>query len=108
MKKLSRAATITAVLLGGLGAAFQVGKTVGFQTGSEWALVQADIVAREAGLFMPVYMEGDNFRVVLRQPHGLYKKAWELADRHDETRKTTRTSKAACVAENVPETKSDI
>ena len=57
---------------------------------TEWALVQADIVAREAGLFMPVYMEGDNFRIVLRQPPGLYKKAWELADRHEQARETVR------------------
>lgn len=108
MKKLSRAATIAAVLLGGLGTAFQVGKTVGFKTGSEWALVQADIVAREAGLFMPVYMEGDNFRIVLRQPPGLYKKAWEMADRHEEAGKPVRTAKAECAGGQLQETKNCI
>lgn len=93
MKKLSTTTTAIALLLAVLGAAFQVGKSIGFKTGSEWALVQADILAREAGVFMPVYMEGDNLRVVVRQPHGLYKKAWQLADRQEEAKAPLRTAK---------------
>lgn len=84
MKKLATAATSIAVLLAGFGAAFQAGKNDGFRTGSEWALVQADIVAREAGVFMPVYMKDGKFRVVIRQPRGIYKRAWQLADQHEE------------------------
>jgi hypothetical protein len=46
--------------------------------------VQADIIARESGLFMPVYFEDGRFRVIIKQPRNLYKRAWQLADRHDE------------------------
>ena len=65
----------------GLAAGYAAGKNVGFVTGSEWALVQADIVAREAGVDMPVSYDGGTFRVVIRQPKGLYRRAWQLADR---------------------------
>lgn len=61
----------------------QIGQRTGFATGSEWAIVQADIVAREAGLTMPVTLESGNFRVTLHQPRNLYKTAWKLADRHE-------------------------
>lgn len=93
MKKAANIMTMIFLLLAFVGAAFQAGKSAGFKTGSEWALVQADILAREAGLFMPVYMEGDNFRVVLKQPRGLYKKAWDLADMYEEARDTLCTEK---------------
>jgi hypothetical protein len=63
--------------------AFHVGESAGFRMGSEWALLQADIVAREAGMSLPVYLEDGVFRVVFRQPPGLYQKAWQLADRYD-------------------------
>ncbi|OGW34573.1 MAG: hypothetical protein A2010_03835 [Nitrospirae bacterium GWD2_57_9] len=88
MKKIPNIMIVLVLLLAFIGAAFQTGKSVGFRTGSEWALVQADILAREAGLFMPVYMEGDTFRVVIKQPKGLYKNAWNLADMYEETRNT--------------------
>jgi hypothetical protein len=93
LKKLATAATSIAVLLAGIGAAFQAGKNDGFKTGSEWALVQADIVAREAGVFMPVYMKDGNFRVVIKQPRGIYKRAWELADQHEEAAENPRSAK---------------
>lgn len=86
MKYVYRAVILTSLLLICFAISFQAGRTIGFRTGSEWALMQAKIIAREAGLFMPVYLEGDNFRVVLKQPRGLYRKAWRLADRHDESR----------------------
>ncbi len=78
-----RTVIVFALLLTGFAAGFPVGQRMGFTTGSEWAIVQADIIAREAGLSMPVNYEEGTFRVVLRQPPGLYKKAWHLADRHD-------------------------
>jgi len=42
--------------------------------------MQANLLAREAGVFMPVSLEQGQFRVVIRQPKGLYKRAWQLAD----------------------------
>jgi hypothetical protein len=67
----------------GFAAGFPVGQRIGFTTGSEWAIVQADIVAREAGVVMPVAYESGNFRITLRQPRHLYQMAWKLAERHD-------------------------
>ncbi len=72
----------TVLLLIGFAAGFPVGKSVGFETGSEWAIVQADLLAREAGVFMPVYMADGKFRVVIKQPRNLHKRAWDLAERH--------------------------
>ncbi len=65
----------------GLAAGFAGGLNIGFSTGSEWALMQADIVAREAGVDMPVSYDGGTFRVVVKQPKGLYRRAWQLAER---------------------------
>lgn len=75
--------SVIALLLVGFAAGFPVGKSIGFTTGSEWAIMQADIVAREAGATMPVYFEEGQFRVVVKQPRHLYKRAWQLADRYD-------------------------
>lgn len=88
MKKFHSIITVIVLLLVFGAVGFQTGRSTGFKTGSEWALVQADIVAREAGQFMPVYMEGDTFRVVIKQPKGLYKQAWKLADMYEDTRNT--------------------
>jgi len=74
------------LIVAGFAAGFPVGKSVGFDMGSEWALVQADILAREVGAFMPVYLADGTFRVVIKQPRHLYKNAWQLAERnHDQT-----------------------
>jgi hypothetical protein len=81
MKIISTIAIVIA-FVAGFAAGLPVGRSVGFEAGSEWALLQADILAREAGVFMPVYLEDGNFRVVMKQPRGLYKRAWQLADRH--------------------------
>jgi len=96
MNKLSKIAAAIVLLAACLGAGFQAGKFAGFKTGSEWALVQADMLAREAGVFMPVYMEGDNFRIVVKQPRGLYKRAWELSARHEEARDLLSAAKLKC------------
>ena len=72
------------LLLTGLLAGFVAGKIAGFATGSEWALMQADTLAREAGVFMPVSYDGRTFRVVIKQPRGLYRKASRLADQQEE------------------------
>jgi hypothetical protein len=73
--------------------AFQAGKSAGFRTGSEWALLQAEIVAREAGMSLPVYFDDGAFRVVFRQPPGLYQKAWQIADRYDRAGGARQTAK---------------
>lgn len=83
MKIITRTVLAIALLSAGFAAGFPIGKSSGFTTGSEWALVQADILAREAGVFMPVYFEDGSFRVVIKQPRGLYKRAWQLADRYE-------------------------
>jgi hypothetical protein len=82
-KIIIRTAMGLALLLAGFAAGFPVGQSIGFSTGSEWAIVQADIVAREAGLTMPINYEEGQFRVVIKQPRNLYKQAWHLADRHE-------------------------
>jgi hypothetical protein len=84
MKKVSGSSMTVALLLVLMAVAFHMGRSIGFNTGSEWALVQADIVAREAGLFMPVYLTEGKFRVVIKQPRGLYKRAWQRADEYEE------------------------
>ncbi len=101
MKKISTTATAIVVLLAGIGAAYQAGRSVGFKTGSEWALVQADLVAQEAGVFMPVSMKDGMFRVVIKQPRGLYKRAWQQADQHEDARVNVRTPKPAPVSEHL-------
>jgi hypothetical protein len=92
MKKVSAIFFLTAILITGFVAIYEFGKSAGFRTGSEWALVQADIAAREAGVFMPVYLKEGKFRVVIKQPRGIYKRAWQLADQFEE-QQTLKTAK---------------
>ncbi len=72
------------LMLIGFAAGFPIGRSTGFTTGSEWALVQADIAAREAGVFMPVHMQDDDFRIVIRQPRNLHRRARHLAEIFDD------------------------
>lgn len=82
-KTIIRISLVAALLLAGFAAGFPIGQSVGFSTGSEWVMFQADILAREAGLVMPVNYEEGTFRVVVKQRPHLYKQAWKLANRHD-------------------------
>lgn len=84
MSVITQTALSLALLGAGFAAGFPVGKDAGFTTGSEWALIQADLLAREAGVVMPVSLERGQFRVVIKQPRGLYKRAWRLADKEEE------------------------
>ena len=84
MKIITQMALSLVLLGAGFATGFPVGKNAGFTTGSEWALMQANLLAREAGVFMPVSLEQGQFRVVIRQPRGLYKRAWQLADAKEE------------------------
>ena len=83
MKIIIRLVLAIALLAAGFAAGFPIGKSSGFATGSEWALLQADIIARESGLFMPVSLEEGRFRIIIRQPRNLYKRAWQLADKRE-------------------------
>jgi hypothetical protein len=84
MKIIIRIAMMITLLITGFAAGVPVGQRIGFTTGSEWALVQADLLAREAGMFMPVHFENGMFRLKLKQPAHLYQRSWQLADRHYE------------------------
>lgn len=87
MKIFIRVLIVIALLLAGFAAGFPIGRSMGFSTGCEWSIIQADILAREAGIVMPINYEKGIFRVIVRQPKHLYKRAWQLADRHDESMK---------------------
>jgi len=80
MKIIMQIVFVILLLVTGFAAGFPLGKSIGFSVGSEWALVQAEILAREAGVFMPVYYEEGQFRIIIKQPRNIYKRAWRLAD----------------------------
>jgi hypothetical protein len=79
-----RIALMIVLLMAGFAAGFPIGQSRGFSTGSEWALVQASILAREAGVFKPVNFEAGQFRIILKQPKHLNRRAWMLADMHED------------------------
>jgi hypothetical protein len=67
----------------GFTAGYPIGHSRGFTAGSEWAFVQASIISREFGLFMPVNFVEGNFRVVLKQPLSKYKRPRQLAEKYE-------------------------
>ncbi len=73
---------VTVFLVLGFAAGFPVGKSIGFTKGSEWAIMQADILARQMGLSMPVHFQDGNFRVVVKQSRHLHIQAWRSADKY--------------------------
>lgn len=83
MRSIALSLTAVVLLTSGFAAGFSSGERKGFDRGGEWALVQAGVLAREAGVFMPVYMNQGSFRVVIRQPRNLYKQAWQRADQQE-------------------------
>ncbi len=93
MKMLTGILISVVLFIVGFAAGFPVGKSVGFNMGSEWALVQAKILAREVGAFMPVYLEDGAFRVVMKQPRHLYKTAWQRAERDPDQTGSTQAAK---------------
>jgi hypothetical protein len=84
MKIILRLLLIIALLVVGFAAGFPVGENIGFSAGSEWSMMQAELFAKERGLYMPVTYDGTAFRVVMKQPGLLYQRAWKLADLHDD------------------------
>ena len=97
LKLILRAVFAFALLLVGFAAGFPIGQSIGFSTGSEWSFIQANLLAREAGVFMPVNYKDGKFRVVVKQPRRLYKKAWQLADRHEEEMAYVNTGNTALI-----------
>lgn len=90
MKTLMRIICVVLLLAIGFAAGFPIGSSIGFTKGSEWAIVQADVIARESGLFMPVGFDGGMFRVIMKQPRGLYKKVWQEAEKRDKQREEVK------------------
>jgi hypothetical protein len=46
---------------------------------------------------MPVVYKEGEFRVVIKQPRHLYKKAWQLADQHEEKMAYVNTGKTRLI-----------
>ena len=66
-----RIAVILGLLTAGFALGFPIGLQKGFNTGSEWGIVQADIAAREAGSPLIVSLEDGQIRVIITQSRGL-------------------------------------
>lgn len=79
MKILAGLCLSMLLLIAGVALGYAVGRSEGFSTGSEWAILQAEITAREAGVFMPVSYRNGVFQVTLAQPRGIYRRALSLA-----------------------------
>jgi hypothetical protein len=79
-----RTAVILGLLAAGFALGFPIGQSKGFNTGSEWGILQADIAAREAGSPLIVSMEEGQIRVIVTQPKGLYKRAQQQAAFHND------------------------
>jgi hypothetical protein len=82
MKIVIRIVLVIALLMVGFAVGVPVGQSIGFATGSEWAIIQADLLAREAGVFMPVHYEEGMFRVkeateALTSGHGSWHRNYE-------------------------------
>ncbi len=74
-----RIAVILGLLVAGFALGFPIGQQRGFDTGSEWAIEQADIAAREAGMSLPFSLEEGQIRVIIRQSPDLHKWARQQA-----------------------------
>jgi len=89
-----RIAVILGLLTAGFALGFPIGQQRGFNTGSEWGIVQADIAAREAGSPLIVSLEEGQIRVIITQPRGIYKRA-QLAALYNERILVAKTGKKA-------------
>ena len=92
-----RLAMILGLLAAGFAMGFPMGQQRGFDNGSEWAIVQADIAAREAGVALPFSVEEGQIHVIVRQPQDLHKRAQQQAELNSE-----RTSIAQAAHTEVP------
>lgn len=98
MKLLINIILVIVLLTVGFAAGFPVGQSRGFTNGCEWAIMQANILAREAGLTMPVSLIDGQFRVILKQPGHIYQRAWQLADKYDEETPSMKNQERLAVA----------
>jgi hypothetical protein len=79
-----RIALVLGLLAMGFAVGFPAGQQKGFGNGSEWAIVQAEIAAREAGMVLPFSLEDGQIRVVVRQSPDLHKWARNQAERYND------------------------
>lgn len=90
-----RIVVILGLLTAGFALGFPIGQQRGFDTGSEWGIVQADIAAREAGSPLIVSLEEGEIHVVITQPRGLYKRAQQQAALYNDRIMVAKTGKKA-------------
>jgi hypothetical protein len=90
-----RIAVILGLLTAGFALGFPIGLQKGFNTGSEWGIVQADIAAREAGSPLIVSLEDGQIRVIITQPRGLFKRAQQQAALYNDRIIVAKTEKKA-------------
>jgi len=83
MKIIIRIMLVIILVSIGFAAGYSIGQSIGFTTGSEWAFVQASLIARERGLFMPVHFVEGHFRIVRKEPSDLHQRTRELAEKYD-------------------------
>lgn len=104
VKVLVLTVVTAALLVTGFALGYPIGKHRGFETGTEWAMLQAKLVAREAGVIMPVYFEDDAFHVVLRPDPADCGRTDEQAGQHDDANNATavQVSLAETVAADAP------
>jgi thiosulfate reductase cytochrome b subunit len=82
MKIILRIISVIVLVSFGFAAGFPIGQKRGFTTGSEWAFVQASLIAREMGLFMPVNFVEGHFKIILKQPRGHFRRTRQLAEKY--------------------------
>jgi hypothetical protein len=90
-----RLAMILGLLAAGFALGFPLGQQRGFDNGSEWAIVQADIAAREAGVALPFSLEEGQIHVIVRQPQDLHKRAQQQAELYAERASISQTRHTA-------------
>jgi len=93
-----RMVVILGLLTAGFALGFPIGQQRGFNTGSKWGIVQADIAAREAGSPLIVSLEDGQIRVIITQPRGLYKRA-QLAALYNDRMLVAKNGKKAIPAD---------
>ena len=99
MKTISTIVVRITIMLGllaaGFALGFPLGQHKGFDTGSEWAIVQADIAAREAGMSLPFSLEEGHIRVTVKQSPDLHKWAQQQAALYNDRITVTKAVRTA-------------
>lgn len=79
MRTMGGIVVACSLFVAGYAAGFATGRDAGFDVGSEWVMVQAGLLAREAGLHMPVSYDDEGLRVTIRQPQQPLKRSWKAS-----------------------------